>query len=862
MKQTSISKKFIYTAIIIALIAFIVSFFILNIYKSNMKTKIYDQTKVELLRILHGEISIKKEIGITNAISIANSQIVQNALNVADRTLAIDYMINIRSNMNKYTNFKNVKVHIHTKDNRSFIRSWKTSNYDDDLSEDRKGVVGVNQNKTILNGFDIIDDRLVMSAIIPVMDKQDNHFGSLEFIQGVDSIAKSYKVSNGASLLLMPKKLALYDLDEETLLFQKEYIISQNMVDGNFTQELATLNLNTLLNSSYLLTKNYLITSSKVSDITGKDVGYFIVAKKLEDVEMAVDDATSLIIVALILIALVIILMTLASIYNLNTMVLKRIKSLKNAIDDIRKTDVANAIENDFVDEIGEVLHSFNKYIKSIKDGIDKDEEAIIEAKSVIGKVNAGLFNTTISKEAHSKGVNALTSEINTMIQTTDKNLTHLATALLEYGNAKFDHEISHLSGVTGLIGSILSGIKTTSSTVSEILALIDNSNKQINKSANDLNSSSLVLSNAATNQAAALEETAAAIEEITATIKQSSQNAIKMANFASNVTISSKNGEVLANNTSLSMDDIVQKVNGINEAINVIDQIAFQTNILSLNAAVEAATAGEAGKGFAVVAQEVRNLANRSAEAAKGIKAIVNQAIEKANEGKGIATSMIQGYKQLNNDIAHTTELIHEVASASKEQELAMSQINNNINELDRVTQENANEASKINEMASQLESLTNYLGDILKQTSFSKEARKRVCDPQLMFTVNRLKADHIIFKNDSMASCQINKSFQVADHSQCALGKWMDTLEDEDFTKSTKWEVLKNAHEKVHTMTQDVVDLYCGDYSNGQIISVTDKLEQNIENVFQVLDELREEKCTKNKHTKSKMERYNELQ
>ena len=849
MKKSSIARKFIYTSLVIAGITFIISFFILNIYKSNLKTTLYEQTKAELLHTLQAQIDAKKEIGITNAVSIATSQIVQDALSQNDRTIAIDYMMNIKKGMTDNTNYKNVKVHIHTKENLSFIRSWKTSDYDDDLSEYRPSVVSINQNKKTLNGFEIIDDKLVMTAIVPVMNKQEEHFGSLEFIQGIDSIAKQQNATNGALLLLMPTKLALFDIEEETPLFDKNYIISQEFIDQNFTKELKSINFQTIISSPYVISDNYFITSMEVKNIMGKSVGYFILAKKLNIVEASADEATSLIIVSLILIALVICLVTFASIANLNKKVLTRIKSLKNAIDDIRKSDIAHTIENETVDEIGEVLHSFNKYIISIKDGIAKDEEVINEAKLVIGKVNAGLFNTTIKKEAHSKSVTSLTLEINKMIKTTEANLTHLAVTLLEYGNARFDHEISQLEGVTGLIGSILSGIKTTSSTVSEILALIDNSNKRINQSATNLNNSSSILSNAATNQAAALEETAASIEEVTATIKQSSINAKKMADFASNVTVSSKNGEILANNTSLSMDDIVTNVNAINDAINIIDQIAFQTNILSLNAAVEAATAGEAGKGFAVVAQEVRNLANRSADAAKDIKTIVNQALEKANTGKQIATSMITGYRQLNDDISKTAELIHEVAHASKEQEIAISQINNTINNLDKVTQENANEAANINTMANELESLTNYLQDILKRTSYSEASKKRVCDPKLMFTVNRLKADHIIFKNNAMATCDINKSFAVTTHKECALGKWIESVKDETLLKSPKWEMLKNSHEKVHLMTQDVVDLYAGNYSNGQIISVSDNLERNIENVFAILDELREEKCTKDK-------------
>ena len=109
---------------------------------------------------------------------------------------------------------------------------------------------------------------------------------------------------------------------------------------------------------------------------------------------------------------------------------------------------------------------------------------------------------------------------------------------------------------------------------------------------------------------------------------------------------------------------------------LGVIDQIAFQTNILSLNAAVEAATAGEAGKGFAVVAQEVRNLASRSAEAANEIKALVGTATQKANDGKKISDEMIKGYEELNENITQTISLINDVEAASKEQQTGIEQI------------------------------------------------------------------------------------------------------------------------------------------------------------------------------------------
>jgi len=154
-------------------------------------------------------------------------------------------------------------------------------------------------------------------------------------------------------------------------------------------------------------------------------------------------------------------------------------------------------------------------------------------------------------------------------------------------------------------------------------------------------------------------------------------------------------------------MDIINEQTNAIADAITVIDQIAFQTNILSLNAAVEAATAGEAGKGFAVVAQEVRNLASRSAEAAKEIKALVENATIKANDGKSISNEMIKGYDKLNDNIQHTLKLISDVSVSSKEQFSAMEQINDTVNKLDQVTQENASSTSESNKVASEVKGI-----------------------------------------------------------------------------------------------------------------------------------------------------------
>ena len=193
-------------------------------------------------------------------------------------------------------------------------------------------------------------------------------------------------------------------------------------------------------------------------------------------------------------------------------------------------------------------------------------------------------------------------------------------------------------------------------------------------------------------------------IDDMLQSITSISQNAANSEKIASIAKEQSKE-------SAKAMIKLNEESTKISDTISIISQIAFQTNILSLNAAVEAATAGEAGKGFAVVAQEVRNLASRSAEAAHDIKNLVSNATLKANEGKKIAATMIDGYHNITQNISNTINLIKDVSSGANEQKVAMEQISDAINSLDKQTQVNANIANQTNDISSQTSVLANNI-------------------------------------------------------------------------------------------------------------------------------------------------------
>jgi methyl-accepting chemotaxis protein len=271
----------------------------------------------------------------------------------------------------------------------------------------------------------------------------------------------------------------------------------------------------------------------------------------------------------------------------------------------------------------------------------------------------------------------------------------------------------------------ILEGINVLLDKFTDIIEQVKEAGETINTAAGEIATGNNDLSSRTEEQASSLEETASSMEELASTVKQNAENALQanqLATAASGVAV--KGGQVVGKvvNTMSAINESAQKIEDI---ISVIDGIAFQTNILALNAAVEAARAGEQGRGFAVVAGEVRNLAQRSASAAKEIKDLITDSVSKTSEGTKLVEDAGQTMQEIVDSVQRVTDIMGEISAASTEQSTGIDQVNTAITSMDEVTQQNA---ALVEEAAAAAESLVEQANSLMETVgSFKVKGMQR---------------------------------------------------------------------------------------------------------------------------------------
>jgi len=341
-------------------------------------------------------------------------------------------------------------------------------------------------------------------------------------------------------------------------------------------------------------------------------------------------------------------------------------------------------IANPVVDASGRRLGTAVEWTdRTVEVGVEKEIERIVGAAQV-GDLSSRVDMT--GKEGFFK---ELCSGINTLIDVIDNAFDDIAHSMDRISNGDLTKPITN--NYQGVFDKVKTDVNGTISRLNDVLAQLRQSTESIATSSGEIVSGNNSLSSRTEQQASSLEETAASMEELTSTVKNNAGNATQANKVASNARELAEQGGTVVNRAVEAMRDISNSSRKISEIIGVIDEIAFQTNLLALNASVEAARAGEQGRGFAVVASEVRNLAGRSATAAKEIKELIQDSESKVVVGSELVDESGKMLSEIVTIVADVGGLISEIAAASAEQSEGIDQVNMAVTSMDQLTQQNA---------------------------------------------------------------------------------------------------------------------------------------------------------------------------
>ncbi|MCB1752418.1 MAG: PAS domain-containing protein [Gammaproteobacteria bacterium] len=321
----------------------------------------------------------------------------------------------------------------------------------------------------------------------------------------------------------------------------------------------------------------------------------------------------------------------------------------------------------------------------------DRTAEVAVEREidNIVASARAGDLSRRITMEGKVGFFSQLGSGINLLIEVLESAFSDIAAAMSEIAKGDLTKPIT--GSYQGTFDQVKQDINGTISNLRKIMLELRESGQVINTASDEISAGNNNLSARTEQQASALEETASSMEELTSTVKNNAHNAQQANQLAASARQAAEKGGGVVNRAVQAMDAINGSSRKISEIISVIDEIAFQTNLLALNASVEAARAGEQGRGFAVVATEVRNLAGRSATAAKEIKELIQDSAGKVKTGTELVSESGKTLEEIVSGVKQVGDIISEIAAASQEQSAGIDQVNQAIASMDAVTQQNA---------------------------------------------------------------------------------------------------------------------------------------------------------------------------
>ena len=455
------------------------------------------------------------------------------------------------------------------------------------------------------------------------------------------------------------------------------------------------------------------------------------------------------------------------------------------------------------------VIDEHNQRLGTAVEWQDRTAEvaAEVEVSRLVQAANDGDFSTRIAVENKEGFLRSLAQGINGLMDTSQAGLNEVVRVLEALARGDLTEKMN--GAYKGTWGKMKDDANATVDKLIEIVSQIEEAIESINLACKEIAAGNSALSTRTEEQSSSLEETASSMEELTGAVQQSAQNAKQANEVAASASLVAVKGGDQVGRVVKTMNSINESSKRIVDIIGVIDGIAFQTNILALNAAVEAARAGEQGRGFAVVASEVRNLAQKSAVAAKEIKQLIGDSVDKVKAGTVLVDEAGKTIQEVVASVQRVNDIMTEMTQSSRDQSAGIEQINTSITQIDCVTQQNA---ALVEEAAAAAESLEEQADKLTQKVVAVFRLKRGITTLEGAFDFSKAAKAHVDWKHRLHALIEgrgetLDASVVACD-DRCPLGQWIYGP-GKAFANYSEHESLRTAHAQFHRRAGQVASL-----------------------------------------------------